>query len=136
MKTSLLVALVVTQGVGTSAWAMGRRGTDDETIYDTRPVPRGSPANPNPAFSPPRFDEELPPTSNAPTPLRRESAPAQPSTARPVNSSESPAAAPQTNTPPPAVKQMPQSDTYEPPLPEYSGDEAPTKGSSSLPASK
>ncbi len=116
-KRLLLVsaALVMT----TAAWAGGRRPDDgDQTLYDTRPVQRGSPANPNPAFAPPRFEDDAPIPAPAPRPARSDTinpgATAAPQ-ARTMNENSS-ESAPE----PTPVKRAPASSAgpYEPPLPD------------------
>ena len=85
-------------GFSQSACAFGRKpGDRDVTLYDNHPVTRGSPANPNSAYSPPRFD-----STPGYLPARR---------------TVTPAAVPAAPQPSNAPAPMP-SDNAEPPLPE------------------
>lgn len=63
-RPSLWICAVLVAGVASSSIAMGRRSRYVSTADDEiRPAQRGSAANPNSAYAPPRFDDYVPPSS-------------------------------------------------------------------------
>lgn len=128
MKFYAALALVVTSAlifVASEASAKGRRRSygATTTVYETRPVRRGSPANPNAAFAPPVFDNEPQVQNAAPREATKEPympvTLVEPETRKNSASSAVPAEAPAPVRQPTTTP----ADTSEPPLPDY-----PTEG--------
>lgn len=96
--------------------AKGRRPDREETVFDARRVRRGSPANPNAAFQPPKFEDDIrvaPEEDNR----KRSNNPQDDLAPSPYEQQEAlPPPPPQAAPPPPAPVAPPA--TYEPPLPE------------------
>ena len=114
-------------GVAATAHAMGR-GPDvgERTVYETPRARGGSPANPNSAYAPPRFDESEPvaPEASSEAPeqerSRARSAASRRDGTRTPSTQNMPVVTPAAPTEPPALSPSPKLpvDASEPPLPE------------------
>jgi hypothetical protein len=117
-KTCGVIAVILS--TASFALAKGRKPSYVTTRdrRDIQPVRRGSPANPNAAFEPPRFDNDIPQAVERPrTPERQ----APPASANPAHTaSREPAAAPPANAsvPPPNPEGTVTTNSSEPALPD------------------
>jgi hypothetical protein len=124
--------------------AKGRRPEyEDSPAYAPRRVQRGSAANPNPAFAPPRFDDQPSGTPrDIPTAPSTNQASRQNSGSRSASGNTSslqkdgtaaPGTVPLSDTPLPPPRAVPGSpDASEPPLPDYPTDDNTGKAAADL----